>query len=434
MQKLNAHNKQQAANLLQEQSIFMKGIKAPELDDETRKKLAAVGMEHAFTDWTQSWQPEGQDAPASSPHPHPHHTHDPGYALHQPPHKPVPTAAMPGFGTPYFNEQITANTQYDEDATPDYLKIASGRATALRSSALQRGMPKTKKIPKQQRPHQGPGGSNHSVFGGGRGGGGGGPPPKNDLRNNIDHLLNRPAPTFQALSTNGSTRARRLREERSAMRKKSSTGGSSGSSKSSTRSGQSSPASGGGRGSGNGGGGSGGFDFEKLRQAQQYASRFEYTVNEEAMLGGGGGGGGNGGGGGGARGGKGNNGGGGGKGTKGRQVGRRRSGGGNQDAQLRDRYGKSSSTTSGVKKSKQRSSSGRNGRNSSNDHSRPGNKGGGGGSKTMSSAKATNVAQLTANFEQGLELQRLKLELEQSKQSLSESNQFINSAKGWFKK
>ena len=52
-------SQQKAAALLQEQSIFMKGLTV-DLDDETKRKLAQCGMENAFEDWTQTWKPDQQ--------------------------------------------------------------------------------------------------------------------------------------------------------------------------------------------------------------------------------------------------------------------------------------------------------------------------------------------------------------------------------------
>ena len=44
-----------------------------------------------------------------------------------------------------------------------------------------------------------------------------------------------------------------------------------------------------------------------------------------------------------------------------------------------------------------------------------------------------NVAELTKNFQQGTELQRLRAELAQSQASLAGSNSFLTKAKDWFK-
>jgi hypothetical protein len=380
---------QRAASILKEQSLFMKGLEV-ELDEETKKKLAAVGMENAFDDWTKTWSPnEQQQQQQQEQQQQQQRQTDPGYSLHHPSNMPEATTStpMPGFGTPYFDEME------QPDETPDYLKIATGRATALRSSALQRGMPKRKVINSFSATNSG-------------GGSSGGLKSTFDLKKDIDQLLSRPTPAFQALSTQGSSRVRKLREERSKMRKKSSTGSSGGGNSFGSKT--SDPAS-------------GGFDFEKLRQAQQYASRFEYTVNEEALTGSSSSGGGQGR----AGGSEARSGGGGGRsGGKGRKEGRRR--GGSPDVSLRDRYGKSSikksSSSLKLKKNRQRSSGG------------GGGGGGGGGTKT-NSVKDANIAQLTANFEQGLELQRLKAELEKSRRSLTESNQFIDTATTqWFKK
>jgi hypothetical protein len=69
------------------------------------------------------------------------------------------------------------------------------------------------------------------------------------------------------------------------------------------------------------------------------------------------------------------------------------------------------------------------------DSGRRGGGGGGGKTSAASSRADLKVAELTANFEQGLELKKLREELERSKQSMSESNKFIDSAtQQWFKK
>ena len=271
-------------------------------------------------------------------------------------------------------------------------------------------------------------------------------PSTQDVKKNFEQLLNKPPPKFQALSTQGSSQARRLRQEQSIMRKKSSMGAS---------------AAGGKTNAGNSGARSatnenGAFDYEKLKQAMNYASQFEYTVDEDAMASeerngsssssssrNGHGGSSNSGHGNGSNG-NGSNGGGKGSGGKGRN-GRRRSKGKSaapiKNDSLRDRYGKSSTSSPSSRKNvvakKQQHSNKNNGRYTwqEADRSKRTSGGGGGGSKSNAMSRSDlKVAELTANFQQGTELQRLRNELEQSKASLNQSNQFIDHAKGWFKK
>ena len=53
--------------------------------------------------------------------------------------------------------------------------------------------------------------------------------------------------------------------------------------------------------------------------------------------------------------------------------------------------------------------------------------------KSKNDPAAINVAELTKNFQQGTELQRLRAELAQSQASLAGSNSFLTKAKDWFK-
>ena len=269
-------------------------------------------------------------------------------------------------------------------------------------------------------------------------------PSTQDVKKNFEQLLNKPPPKFQALSTQGSSQARRLRQEQSIMRKKSSMGAS---------------AAGGKTNAGNSGARSatnenGAFDYEKLKQAMNYASQFEYTVDEDAMASeerngssssssssrNGHGGSSNSGHGNGSNG-NGSNGNGKGSGGKGRN-GRRRSKGKSgpiKNDSLRDRYGKSSTSSTSSRKNvvakKQQHSNKNNGRDTWQEADRSKRTSGGGGGKSNAMSRSDlKVAELTANFQQGTELQRLRNELEQSKASLNQSNQFIDHAKGWFKK
>ena len=157
---VNRDLKAKAAALLQEQSIFMKGLTV-DLDEETRAKLAKFGMENAFEDWTQTWQPDQQ-----------HNDQQP---------------------TTMMKKTTTSREEEEEDYvdTPDYLKVATGTATAQRSSALQRGMPRASKKYFQK-----------NKLGGGDGGGGHGggtkiqsaAPASKDLRQSIEQLLHKPPP------------------------------------------------------------------------------------------------------------------------------------------------------------------------------------------------------------------------------------------------
>ena len=55
---MNSQQRQQAAALLQETNKFFDArFGEVDLDPETRQKLAAVGMDHAFEDWTKTWAP-----------------------------------------------------------------------------------------------------------------------------------------------------------------------------------------------------------------------------------------------------------------------------------------------------------------------------------------------------------------------------------------
>ena len=262
-------------------------------------------------------------------------------------------------------------------------------------------------------------------------------PSTQDVKKNFEQLLNKPPPTFQALSTQGSSQARRLRQEQSLMRKKSSMGASA-------AGGKTNAGSSGARSATNE---NGAFDYEKLKQAMNYASQFEYTVNEDAMASeerngssssssrNGHGGSSN------SGHGNGSNGGGKGSGGKGRN-GRRRSKGKSgpvKNDSLRDRYGKSNTSSTSSRKNlvakKQQHSNKNNGRDTWQEADRSKRTSGGGGSKSNAMSRSDlKVAELTANFQQGTELQRLRNELEQSKASLNQSNQFIDHAKGWFKK
>ena len=130
----------------------------------------------------------------------------------------------------------------------------------------------------------------------------------------------------------------------------------------------------------------------------------------------------------------------GGKGRNGRRRSKGKSGPIKNDS-LRDRYGKSSTSSPSSRKNvvakKQQHSNKNNGRDTwqEADRSKRTSGGGGGGSKSNAMSRSDlKVAELTANFQQGTELQRLRNELEQSKASLNQSNQFIDHAKGWFKK
>ena len=124
-------SQQKAAALLQEQSIFMKGLTV-DLDDETKRKLAQCGMENAFEDWTKTWKPDQlnqqqqqQQQNTRPPATQPDASHMMSSHHHHSPSQP--------------NHDDDDDAYNVSTAVPDYLKVASGRATALRSSALQRG-------------------------------------------------------------------------------------------------------------------------------------------------------------------------------------------------------------------------------------------------------------------------------------------------------
>ena len=52
--------------------------------------------------------------------------------------------------------------------------------------------------------------------------------------------------------------------------------------------------------------------------------------------------------------------------------------------------------------------------------------------KKSNKNEKSNMESLVENFEKGIELQRLRAELEESKKSYYESNKFIENSQSWF--
>ena len=313
---MNDAQRKKAAALLQETNKFFDArFGAVDLDDETRRKLAAVGMDNALEDWTKTWvPPEGAAGAAGAAGAVGRAGASAGADLlvetkHDPSAKQASrlsngffdavssnhsatasassgskssssTSFRAGFGPPMPGLQSTEIKPSNSDV-PDYLKIATGTATARRSSALQRGMPRA-----------------NTTKPSGQGKTDSGPPPKvEDLRKGFEQLLSKPPPTFDALSSSGGSDARRLRQAQSEMRRKSSQGRIGMDSNAAGRRSRDRRAHEEGRGSGASkyGGASppraghrgpeSGFDYEKLKEAQRYASHFELRVNEDALSG-----------------------------------------------------------------------------------------------------------------------------------------------------
>ena len=425
--------------------MFMPGLQV-ELDDETRRKLEAAGMGSVFDG---SWRPapvvDGPplDAGSSQPlplgagfgPPAPVFDMQPGSIDHKPPGKAAEANRQAAMAASRIAASRSALDDFDDAAddednsaalamdVPDYLKVAAGAGTARTSRALQRGMPSsssffgaTATAKTTTVPPDGPAA----------------PLPAEDLSRGIESLLSRPAPKFDALSTGGSAEARRLRQARSDMRRKSSmgklhaVGASSASGKTyhhaadGHRSGSGFPGDtsrGDGRGGGNGDN-DGGFDYEKLRQAQEFAAQFELSeVDTEKMMRGAGGKSG------------------GGSATAGAAM--RRSGKGNRGSSRSSgkRRGKSSKVSDTYRKGAAGMS--RSGRGKGTGRGRSS------GSLSRKTAEAStssgrnvssiDVEALSRNFREGTELQRLRAELAESQASHANSSEFLAQAKDWFK-
>ena len=157
------------------------------------------------------------------------------------------------------------------------------------------------------------------------------------------------------------------------------------------------------------------FDYAKLREAMEYAKQFDFKVNSEKLMQGAP-----------TANNKSNNGGGNNNNnnnsnnkTKSKNNIRRKKGTSREHKILRDVYqNRSRMMASGGKST----GSGKNRRRGSKQR-KHGNK---------IEAPKSNMESLVENFEKGLELQRLRAELEESKQSYYASNKFIEQSQSWF--
>ena len=411
---MNKEQQEKAAALLKETSKFFDArFGAVELDDDTRRKLAAVGMDNAFDDWTKNWKP-----PSGEPnHRNTNSNVQADLLVETKTNTPVvqgdldrdffdsmassasvSSSFRAGFGPPMPGLHDTTSEVNSSSDVPDYLKIATGTATARRSSALQRGMPRVQ-------PSSGfSESSNSSAL-----------PKTEDLKKGFEKLLSKPPPAFDALSVSGGSDARRLRKAQSELRRKSSQGfiETTGTTRNRARGAASTGASkhSGYNGFPSSGPESGSFDYEKLRQAQQYAAQFELSVNEDALTMG-----------------VGSN---ASKSTKrlGKKGGKR--GGPKRQTNIRGAYRRQAGKNSGANKSRKKTGK-RNG---------AGSKMSGGAfseermlsNHSKNDPSSINVEELTKNFEEGRELQRLRAELAESQASLAGSTNFLTKAKDWFK-
>jgi hypothetical protein len=156
------------------------------------------------------------------------------------------------------------------------------------------------------------------------------------------------------------------------------------------------------------------FDYAKLREAMEYAKKFEFQVNSEKLMEGAGTA--NSGNKGSKRSGSSNN-----NNDKSTNNLRRKKGTNREHKILRDVYKNRSRIVAGG------------GRNGSGNNRRRGSKQKKGNlHKNKKNQPKSNIESLVENFEHGIELKRLRAELEESKQSYYNSNKFIEQSQTWF--